>query len=92
MLFCQDWRERIKAENPDANFGLSFSFLQVVIDVAEGLRFGAGELGKLLLAKWKDLDVEEKKVGLNGLGLHVFFYRFEHTCVLPVPMFSGLSC
>ncbi|KAI0370908.1 hypothetical protein BV20DRAFT_943006 [Pilatotrama ljubarskyi] len=40
MFFSQDWRERIKAENPDAGFG---------------------EIGKLLGAKWKELDEEEKK-------------------------------
>ncbi|KAJ7911214.1 acyl transferase/acyl hydrolase/lysophospholipase [Mycena leptocephala] len=39
MFFSQDWRERIKAENPDAGFG---------------------EVGKLLGAKWKELDDEEK--------------------------------
>jgi hypothetical protein len=26
MFFSQDWRERIKAENPDAGFGMSFFF------------------------------------------------------------------
>lgn len=41
MFFSQDWRERIKTENPDAGFG---------------------EVGKLLGAKWKELDDEEKKV------------------------------
>ncbi|KAF9649583.1 hypothetical protein BDM02DRAFT_3094565, partial [Thelephora ganbajun] len=40
MFFSQDWRERIKAENPDAGFG---------------------EIGKLLGAKWKEMDDEEKK-------------------------------
>ncbi|ESK96755.1 nucleosome binding protein [Moniliophthora roreri MCA 2997] len=40
MFFSQDWRDRIKAENPDASFG---------------------EVGKLLGAKWKELDDEEKK-------------------------------
>ncbi|GLB44638.1 putative HMG-box domain containing protein [Lyophyllum shimeji] len=40
MYFSQDWRERIKAENPDAGFG---------------------EVGKLLNARWKELDEEEKK-------------------------------
>jgi len=40
MFFSQDWRERIKAENPDAGFG---------------------EIGKLLGAKWKELDDSEKK-------------------------------
>jgi len=40
MFFSQDWRERIKAENPDAGFG---------------------EIGKLLGAKWKEMNDEEKK-------------------------------
>ncbi|KAI0317150.1 high mobility group box domain-containing protein [Amylostereum chailletii] len=40
MFFSQDWRERIRAENPDASFG---------------------EVGKLLGAKWKELDDTEKK-------------------------------
>ncbi|PAV15701.1 HMG-box [Pyrrhoderma noxium] len=40
MFFSQDWRERVKAENPDAGFG---------------------EVGKLLGAKWKELDQSEKK-------------------------------
>ncbi|KJA22161.1 hypothetical protein HYPSUDRAFT_41316 [Hypholoma sublateritium FD-334 SS-4] len=40
MFFSQDWRERIKTENPDAGFG---------------------EVGKLLGAKWKELDDAEKK-------------------------------
>ncbi|KAI0065598.1 HMG-box [Artomyces pyxidatus] len=40
MFFSQDWRERIKTENPDASFG---------------------EVGKLLGAKWKELDDDEKK-------------------------------
>jgi len=40
MFFSQDWRERVKAENPDASFG---------------------EIGKLLGARWKELDDEEKK-------------------------------
>ncbi|KAI0744791.1 high mobility group box domain-containing protein, partial [Earliella scabrosa] len=44
MFFSQDWRERIKAENPDAGFG---------------------EIGKLLGAKWKELDEEEKKPYLD---------------------------
>ncbi|OJT14252.1 Non-histone chromosomal protein 6 [Trametes pubescens] len=44
MFFSQDWRERIKAENPDAGFG---------------------EIGKLLGAKWKELDDDEKKPYLD---------------------------
>ncbi|THH18220.1 hypothetical protein EW146_g2719 [Bondarzewia mesenterica] len=40
MFFSQDWRERIRTENPDASFG---------------------EVGKLLGAKWKELDESEKK-------------------------------
>ncbi|KAG9007434.1 Non-histone chromosomal protein 6 [Tulasnella sp. JGI-2019a] len=39
MYFCKDWRERVKAENPEASFG---------------------ETGKLLGAKWKELDESEK--------------------------------
>jgi hypothetical protein len=44
MFFSQDWRERIKTENPDAGFG---------------------EVGKLLGAKWKELDEDEKKPYLD---------------------------
>ncbi|KAI0772482.1 HMG-box [Trametes elegans] len=44
MFFSQDWRERIKSENPDAGFG---------------------EIGKLLGAKWKELDEAEKKPYLD---------------------------
>ncbi|KAH8917085.1 high mobility group box, partial [Atractiella rhizophila] len=40
MFFSQDWRERVKAENPEATFG---------------------EMGKILGAKWKELDDAEKK-------------------------------
>ncbi|EJD04969.1 HMG-box [Fomitiporia mediterranea MF3/22] len=40
MFFSQDWRERVKAENPDAGFG---------------------EVGKLLGAKWKEMDESEKR-------------------------------
>jgi len=36
MFFSQDWRERIKTENPDASFGMSFSVISNVPDV--GLR------------------------------------------------------
>ncbi|KAG8908916.1 Non-histone chromosomal protein 6 [Tulasnella sp. 403] len=39
MYFCKDWRERVKAENPEASFG---------------------EVGKLLGAKWKELDEQDK--------------------------------
>lgn len=47
MFFSQDWRERIKAENPDAGFG---------------------EIGKLLGAKWKELDDSEKKPYIEQAG------------------------
>jgi len=40
MFFSQDWRERIKTENPEAGFG---------------------EIGKLLGAKWKEMEEEDKK-------------------------------
>jgi len=36
MFFSQDWRERIKAENPDASFGMSF-FFKRPLTWAEGI-------------------------------------------------------
>lgn len=60
MFFSQDWRERIKAENPDAGFGMSFLLTHVVRTDSV---FDSGEVGKLLGAKWKEMDEEEKKVG-----------------------------
>jgi hypothetical protein len=41
MFFVQDYRDRIKEENPDVSFG---------------------ETGKLLGAKWKEMDATAKKV------------------------------
>ena len=70
MFFSQDWRERIKTENPDAGFGESIHSISAstLVDI-----FLAGEVGKLLGAKWKELDEEEKKVCppflSHGLGL-----------------------
>ena len=75
MFFSQDWRERIRSENPDASFGLSCSLVLVVLTWAEGFWLLAGEVGKLLGAKWKELDDEEKKVGLNGFRLDFFSTR-----------------
>ena len=34
MFFSQDWRERIKAENPDAGFG-EFARLVRIVDTSE---------------------------------------------------------
>lgn len=71
MFFSQDWRERIKTENPDAGFGKSplpspklgnCFFFKSFLPCAF-----AGEVGKLLGAKWKELDDEEKKVCLEPL-------------------------
>ena len=70
MFFSQDWRERIKAENPDAGFGeLRFKLrLEAEVDNCH-----TGEVGKLLGAKWKELDDEEKKVsGLHAYTLHLY--------------------
>ena len=70
MFFSQDWRERIKSENPDASFGMSFFFKRSLT----GLRVrDTGEVGKLLGQKWKTLDDDDKKVSLQGL---VFFHFF----------------
>ncbi|PWN99691.1 HMG-box [Tilletiopsis washingtonensis] len=40
MFMSQDWRERIKAANPDASFG---------------------EVGRLLGAKWQEMNDAQKK-------------------------------
>ncbi|KAL7278590.1 hypothetical protein ACG7TL_007591 [Trametes sanguinea] len=63
MFFSQDWRERIKAENPDAGFGASLARCRRRLGGSEAnqTRFPIGEIGKLLGAKWKELDDEEKK-------------------------------
>ena len=37
MFFSQDWRERIKAENPDAGFG-EYSLAHGVMAVADDMR------------------------------------------------------
>ena len=60
MFFSQDWRERVKAENPDASFGTCFVFMSLQFSQ---LTWSPGEIGKLLGTKWKELDEEEKKVG-----------------------------
>lgn len=39
MFFSQDWRDRIRTENPDASFGLSFSLVLVSPTWAEGFGF-----------------------------------------------------
>jgi hypothetical protein len=58
MFFSQDWRERIKTENPDAGFGKSCVTRYASLCLSRCI---AGEVGKLLGAKWKELDEEEKK-------------------------------
>ena len=76
MFFSQDWRERVKAENPDASFGEFIDYMRPVV-VADGRGRVAralmkrkltslvlGEIGKLLGAKWKELDDSEKKVSV----------------------------
>jgi HMG (high mobility group) box len=73
MFFSQDWRERIRHENPEASFGWSFSLVLVSLTWAEGFWLLVGEVGKLLGAKWKELDDEEKKVGLNCFESYFFF-------------------
>lgn len=93
MFFSQDWRERIKAENPDASFGTSFSsFFHRPETWAEGNSDFTGEVGKLLGAKWKELDDEEKKVGLAPC---VLLYTFPwHTRAVTCACIQGpvLSC
>ena len=55
VVFSQDWRERIKTENPDAGFGMLFVHSWLVASL---IVFAPGEVGKLLGAKWKELDDE----------------------------------
>ena len=65
MFFSQDWRERIKAENPDAGFGQCRSLLVLSVSclhLADVSSLRTGEVGKLLGAKWKELDDSEKRV------------------------------
>ena len=65
MFFSQDWRERIKAENPDAGFGQYRSLLVLSVPclhLADVSSLRTGEVGKLLGAKWKELDDSEKRV------------------------------
>ena len=63
MFFSQDWRERVKAENPDAGFGVSLFFHYSTRSTTHILNFLSciGEVGKLLGAKWKEMDDSEKK-------------------------------
>ena len=42
MFFSQDWRERVKAENPDAGFGKTFRFFQI-----------SGESHKIPFLNWQ---------------------------------------
>ncbi|KAJ7875340.1 high mobility group box domain-containing protein, partial [Mycena olivaceomarginata] len=58
MFFSQEWRDTVKAENPDAGFGvpiLEFCF-SAYLTLAR-----AGDIGRLLGAKWKELDEEGRK-------------------------------
>lgn len=57
MFFSQDWRERIKAENPDAGFG-KYLHLAILLQPHNNL---LGEVGKLLGAKWKEMGDSDKK-------------------------------
>lgn len=80
MFFSSDWRERVKAENPDASFGEFVDYMRAAV-VAGGrgrvpralmkrklTALVLGEIGKLLGAKWKELDESEKKVSVTHTG------------------------
>jgi hypothetical protein len=60
MFFSQDWRERIKTENPDAGFGEYLHWSKIFL-LALNSSNCTGEVGKLLGAKWKEMTDEEKK-------------------------------
>jgi hypothetical protein len=72
MFFSQDWRERVKAENPDASFGMSLPLLLLLLGSgADCVYPRVGEIGKLLGTKWKELADEEKKVCFYaGMRVH----------------------
>lgn len=71
MHFCQDWRERIKAENADANFG---SYFTLSLKIAKSDFGPTAELGRLLGAKWKEITEEEKKVMFTAILLNIMFH------------------
>ncbi|KAG8855476.1 Non-histone chromosomal protein 6 [Serendipita sp. 411] len=60
MFFTQEWREKIKEENPGIGFGKSFVFSANVVLL---ISF-TGEVAKRLGAKWKSMSDEEKEVML----------------------------
>lgn len=82
MFFSQDWRERIKAENPDAGFGMRASFSAIRFElfalITNNLVPRVGEIGKLLGAKWKEMDDDDKKV------------RYWPNCAKPVRLIRNL--
>jgi hypothetical protein len=60
MFFCQDWRDRVKAENPGAPFGSDILLdLSFWIYLATGF---TGLLGKILGVKWKEMNETEQEV------------------------------
>jgi hypothetical protein len=60
MFFSSDWRERVKAENPGVGFGMC---LPLPPSAHPADAASLGEVGKLLGAKWKEMDDSEKEVG-----------------------------
>lgn len=71
MYFSQENRSTVKEENPDASFGACLTRLPVAIAeltlrarrVCKHAAFlPTGDLGKLLGAKWKEMDDEDKAV------------------------------
>ena len=65
-MFCTDWRDRVKGENPNASFGSSlFLSLSSNRRLIGGL---TGEIGKLLGTKWKEMGEDEKKVSAFSTG------------------------
>jgi hypothetical protein len=80
MFFSQDWRERIKNENHDAGFGPS---LHCSLSIYALILLSIGEIGKLLGAKWKEMDDEDKKVchqsffSCSSFFAHSFYSRMQ---------------
>lgn len=71
MFFSQDHREKVKTENPDAGFGTYLveilTVCATIADFVSYLRFcnRAGDVGRLLGAKWKEMSDAEKKPYLD---------------------------
>lgn len=75
MHFSQAKRAEVKEENPDVTFGkLSLSVDRLCLTkYLLNFRGSTGEIGKLLGAKWKEADAEERAVSV---------FEFSISCIV----------